>query len=144
MALAIMAFAGLQANAEGVGLVDMEKIQSAYSRMRTLEDEAALKMLELQKMQTEANIQLRELKNTQPNNPVAFEQQQKALSERIQGKQQEIVTWRDNQVKTLLTNINTAIESVAKTKGLSAVVQKDTVIWGGTDITNEVLTRLNK
>ena len=129
--------------AEGVGVVDREKIQGSYSRMRTLEDEAALKMLELQRMQTEANIKQRQVKTDQPNNPVAFEQSQKAENEKLQAKQQEIVGWRDLQVKTLLTNINTAIDAVAKGKNLSAVVQKDTVIWGGTDITNDVLGRLN-
>lgn len=151
MALAAMSLATLQAYADGVGVVDMNKIQTGYTKIRSLSEEAALKQLELQKMQIEANIQLRNTKASQPNNPVALEQQQKALTEKIQAKSQEIESWSTTQAKAVQASIDAAIDAVAKAKGLSAVVdsskdanQSSIVLWGGTDITSEVLARLNK
>ncbi len=55
----------------------------------------------------------------------------KQLQERLSNKEKEMM---DPIIKT----IETAIKKVADKKGLSVVVDKNTVIYGGTDITDEV------
>ena len=40
--------------------------------------------------------------------------------------------------------VDNAVSDVAKTKGLSLVVDKSVVLYGGTDITDQVAKELNK
>ena len=40
--------------------------------------------------------------------------------------------------------IEDAVKAVADAKGLSVVLNKDTVVYGGTDITQDVIKKLSK
>jgi len=51
---------------------------------------------------------------------------------------------RDDMTKAIRDDILKAISEVAKQKGLSVVVDKMAVLYGGTDITQAVLDKLNK
>ena len=44
----------------------------------------------------------------------------------------------------VLKNIELNIQKIADKKGLSVVVHKDTVVFGGVDITDEVIRALQK
>ena len=54
------------------------------------------------------------------------------LQERLANKERELMV-------PLMDKINAAIKKVATTKGLSVVVDKQSVIYGGTDITEDVI-----
>lgn len=63
------------------------------------------------------------------------EEQQKyymQLQERLANKERELMT-------PLMDKINAAIKKVADTKGLSIVVDQQGVVYGGTNITDEVI-----
>ncbi|MEN6411327.1 MAG: OmpH family outer membrane protein [Veillonellales bacterium] len=55
---------------------------------------------------------------------------------------QQIEQKRLELLKPITENINAAIKEVADAKGLSVVVGKNTVIYGGTDITQDVLQKI--
>lgn len=55
--------------------------------------------------------------------------------ERLQNKQKELMD-------PVLKKIEAAIKKVADKKGLSVVVEKSTVVFGGSDITDEVAKSL--
>ena len=55
--------------------------------------------------------------------------------ERLQNKQKELMD-------PVLKKIEAAIKKVADKKGLSVVVEKSTVVFGGSDITDEVAKAL--
>ncbi|MEN6566428.1 MAG: OmpH family outer membrane protein [Veillonellales bacterium] len=55
---------------------------------------------------------------------------------------QQIEQKRLELLKPITENINAAIKDVADAKGLSVVVGKNTVIYGGTDITQDVLQKI--
>lgn len=57
------------------------------------------------------------------------------VQQRLQLKQQELVG-------PVHDSINAAIKAVADAKGLSVVLGKDTVIYGGQDITDDVLKKV--
>jgi outer membrane protein len=57
------------------------------------------------------------------------------LSQRVEQKRQELL-------KVITDKINAAIKEVADAKGLSVVLGKNTVIYGGLDITDEVMKKL--
>lgn len=73
-----------------------------------------------------------------------FEEKAKGLSQEEQQKlymqYQERLSNRERELmKPLFDKINTAIKKIADAKGLSIVVDKQGVLYGGTDITEEVM-----
>jgi Skp family chaperone for outer membrane proteins len=61
---------------------------------------------------------------------------QDSLAKEVQGKREELT-------KTITTSLDAAIKSIAEAKKFSLVVAKEAMLYGGTDITNEVLEKLN-
>ncbi len=59
------------------------------------------------------------------------------LGQRLEQKRQELL-------KPIVEEINAAIKEVCAAKGLSVVLGKNVVIYGGVDITEEILKKLNK
>ncbi len=57
------------------------------------------------------------------------------LAQRTEQKRQELI-------KPIAEKINTAIQAVAGTKGLTVILSKASVVYGGVDITNEVLKKI--
>ncbi len=57
------------------------------------------------------------------------------LGQRVEQKRQELL-------KPIIEKINNAIQEVADTKGLSIVIGKQQVVYGGVDITGDVLKRI--
>lgn len=57
--------------------------------------------------------------------------------QRLQQKQQELID-------PLIKSIDAAVKKVADAKGLNVVVEKSVVIYGGVDITRDVVSRLGK
>ena len=58
------------------------------------------------------------------------------LNQRVEQKRQELL-------KPITDQINVAIKTVADAKGLTVVVYKNTVAYGGLDITSDVVNKLN-
>ncbi len=69
------------------------------------------------------------------------DQQKQQLFQKMQG---ELNTKRQEIFKGIKDKVDTAVSDVAKTKGLSLVVDKSVVLYGGTDITDQVTKELNK
>ena len=69
------------------------------------------------------------------------DQQKQQLFQKMQG---ELATKRQEIFKGIKDKVDTAVSDVAKTKGLSLVVDKSVVLYGGTDITDQVAKELNK
>ena len=57
--------------------------------------------------------------------------------QRLQQKNQELM-------EPIQKDIEDAVKSVAEAKGLSVVLEKSTVVYGGQDITQDVLKKINK
>lgn len=133
----------LGAYAQQIGTVDYEKLIRSYNKATSFNDDLKIKEGEIEKMKAEFVKQLRETKNAQPDNPVALEQMEKQLQERLNAKINETRNWMASKSQEIDTSMNTAIQDVARTKNLDVVVAKQAVLYGGTDITNDVLGRLN-
>jgi Skp family chaperone for outer membrane proteins len=129
--------------ADTIGTVDYDKLIRSYTKAQLFNDDMKSKEAELEKMKAEFVKQIRETKAKQPNNPVAVDQLQKSLEEKLQTKLNEYRSFQESQAKTLETEMSNAIEGVAKSRNLSVILAKQTVFVGGTDITNDVLSRLN-
>lgn len=112
-------------NAE-FGIVDMHKIESEAVFVKTTKEEVAKRMEELQ-VEMEKAL---EGKST--------EEQQKVMTE-YSAKAQLLQSEAQNKLKSSLDN---ALHQVAKEKGLGAILYKDAVPQGGTDITQAVIDKM--
>lgn len=129
--------------ADTIGTVDTDKLMRSYNKAQLFSDDMKIKEQDIEKMRAEFIKQIREAKTKQPNNPVAVEQLQKGLEDKLNTKLNEYRSFQEAQSKALENEMNTAIENVAKSKNLSVILQKQAVFVGGSDITNDVLARLN-
>lgn len=62
----------------------------------------------------------------------------------LQASLQQARELKREELNTVLTeSVNGAVKAVAEEKGLPIVVRKEIVLYGGTDVTEDVLTKLN-
>lgn len=130
--------------AEGVGMVDYERVVTSFTQAVSFNDDRQIRERELEKMKAEFLKELRMAKKTQADNPVAFEQLQKELQEKLTSKRNETTNWIVSRSKDLEKEISYVIDEVAKSKGIDVVVARQMVFHGGTDITMDVISQLNK
>ena len=112
-------------NAE-FGTVDMRKIEAEAVFVKTTQSEVSKRMEELQVEMAKAL----EGKTT--------EEQQKVMTE-YSAKAQLLQSEAQNKLKSSLDN---ALHQVAKEKGLGAILYKDAVPQGGTDVTQAVIDKM--
>jgi outer membrane protein len=144
-ALAAITVASFAANAfaEAVGTVDYEKLLGSFNKAQSFNDDVKIRQRDLEKLQAEYAKQLRESKTNQPNNPVAQDQLEKDLANKFSVKMNETRDWVMAKQKELANEVNNAINTVAASKKVDIVIDKQAVYHGGVDITNDVLVKLN-
>ena len=125
IAASVLTFGCSGRNAE-FGTVDMRKIESEAVFVKTTQSEVAKRMEELQ-VEMEKAL---EGKST--------EEQQKVMSE-YSAKAQLLQSEAQNKLKSSLDN---ALHQVAKEKGLGAILYKNAVPQGGTDVTQAVIDKM--
>lgn len=141
--VALVIFTG-NAFADQIGTVDYDKLIRTYNKAMTFSDDSKIKQQNIEKMRAEFVKQLREAKTSQSNNPVAYEQLEKDLQKKLDTEVNSFRDWYAARSTELDKELTTAIESVAKQKKLDVVVAKQFVLMGGQDITNDVLSVLNR
>ena len=117
-----------------VAVVDVQAIVSVSSEVRSLKEEQALKTQELnqwlQKAQNEVNTEQDKIK-------------QQALLQKYNAeftlKQREIAVNYQEKLKVVCDNIEHTIAEEAKAKGYQLVLAKNVTIYGGKDITEDVI-----
>jgi Skp family chaperone for outer membrane proteins len=134
----------MSAQAAGVGVVDVAKVYSSYDSAQRIMAEIKVKEADLRKMQADYVKQLEESKSQNPNNPIGTQQMEKDLNDKLNAKLNEYRDWAETKQKELENTINNVIDLMAKTKGLDVILSKQAVFQGGTDITTDVITKLNQ
>jgi len=109
-----------------IGVVDYQVLVSQYPKLEQLN-------AEIEKARNEARTEFDS--KSQNMNDEQKEAYYRQLQERLQVKFKEL----DD---TLRKDIDAVIKKVADKKGLKVVVEKSTVVYGGTDITDEVAKAL--
>ena len=118
--------ASAAASESAIGVVDFQALVSQYPKLDQLNSE-------LEKARNDARSEFNS--KSQNMNDQEKERYYRQLQERLQVKVQEL----DDMLKK---DIGEVIKKVADKKGLKVVVDKSTVVYGGTDITDEVAKAL--
>ena len=111
-----------------VGVVDYREVMSKHPDLNNIEQQMQTAIADVKKEFEEKSAGMNDQEK-------ADYYQQSQL--RLQQKQQELVG-------PIEQSIQDTIKKVADNKGLQVVIEKSTVIYGGQDITQDVINRLGK
>ena len=109
-----------------IGIVDMQKIMTENPKIKQMQEQLNTKAQELT-----ANLE----KQRATLKPEEFQQKEQLAYAEFMKLKQEFEAQIETQTKKVL-------EEVAKEKKLGAVIYKNGMAWGGVDITDEVLKKL--
>ena len=116
------------ASSSSVGVVDMQQISMAHP--------------EVQSLQSQMETTINDIRKEFEEKSAGMNDQEKAdyymqCQDRIRQKQEELLA-------PIEQSIQTAIKAVADKKGLAVVINKAAVVYGGQDITQDVIAQLGK
>ena len=130
VALALTQTGGIAsaASSSSVGVIDYQQVMAAHP--------------DVQNLQTQMEAAVNEVRKEYEEKSAGMNDQEKAeyyrqCQERLAQKQQQLL----DPIKTA---VDAAIKKVADKKGLAVVIEKMAVIYGGQDITQEVVAELGK
>jgi Skp family chaperone for outer membrane proteins len=130
--------------AEIIGVVDLDKIMSNYSKAQSVMADIKVREAELRKLQADYAKQLEDARKADAKSPVASSQLEKDLTNKLSAKVNEYRDWTATQQKAIDVALETSIRDAAKSRNVEVVISKQAVFQGGVDITNDILARLNK
>jgi outer membrane protein len=122
-----------------VGFVDMTKILGNYKMAKDISNSVKTRQNEIQKMIVEAKNKIKSAKTDQEKEDI-----ENNLTAKIQQTNASFQSNCEKQVQTLQNNILTAVKKTAENKKVDFVFKKDNLLTGGEDITDDVLSELNK
>ena len=116
------------ASSSSVGVVDMEQVSMAHP--------------DVQNIQSQMETTINDIKKEFDEKSAGMSDQEKAdyyiqCQDRIRQKQEELLA-------PIRTSVEAAIKAVADKKGLAVVINKMAVVYGGQDITQDVINQLQK
>jgi len=117
------------ASSSSVGVVDMEQVSSSHPDIQN-----AVSQLEAFSNEIQKDFEEKAASMSNDQEKAAYYQQ---CQERFQQKQEELFT-------PIRQSVEAAIKAVADKKGLAVVVNKMAVVYGGQDITQDVINQLKK
>ena len=116
------------ASSSNVGVVEYDQIMFQHPDMKTLDE------------QLKASIA--EIKTEFDEKSAGMNDQEK--QDYYMQCQERILQRREELLAPVIASVDTAIKTVADKRGLSVVLAKSAVVYGGQDITKEVIAQLNK
>ena len=132
--IGILLFSGLSVFAEDVAVVDLNKIVSNSNQVKQLKQENTKKMAELDKIIVNARGEISNEKD--PSKVLLLED--KYMKE-FNSKKEAIEKDYNNRLSAIERNIKTEVSKKAQKDGYDYVFAKSVVLYGGKDITEELL-----
>ena len=130
VALALTQSGGIASAATSsvVGVVDREEILSQHPQSASLDEQMRTAITEVQKDFEEKSAGM---------NDHEKQDYYRQCQQRLQQKQAELLD-------PIVKSVDDAIKQTADAKGLSVVIEKAAVVYGGQDITQDVIKKLGK
>ena len=127
---------GIAANAESlsVAIVDVPQVVAASSQVQNLKKEQQAKADEMVKFIEKARKDVASI--TDANKKKAAEEK---YAKELQSKKEKMDKDYAEKLKNIDKSISKKIEDEAKAKGYEIVLSKGIVLFGGKDITNEII-----
>ena len=130
VALALTQSGGIAsaAGSSSVGVVDREEVLTQHPQSASLDEQMRTAITEVQKDFEEKSAGMSDQEK---------QDYYRQCQQRLQQKQAELLD-------PIVKSVDDAIKQTADAKGLSVVIEKAAVVYGGQDITQDVIKKLGK
>ena len=125
--------------AGGVGYVDYEKIFNNYKYAQTSAQEIQQKEIEFRKY-----LEKKEEEYNKLETPLQRQKFEAVAQREIAVSEKNFVEYKDKKEEDVYNRIHAVCEKIRLEKGLDALLDSRCVFSGGTDITDEVIKKLNE
>ena len=122
-----------------IGVIDITMVWDKYEKSVKIDKAADEKDVELEKFLIEKKRLI-----AQGSTPVERKNLEDKYLKEFQLKVDETKKWYATEQQKLETSMMDVIKKIAAEKSLPIILNKKTTIYGGVDITNEVITTLNQ
>ncbi|HSA07384.1 MAG TPA: OmpH family outer membrane protein [Candidatus Gastranaerophilales bacterium] len=135
----LLGFKSLTRAEAKIALVDLNQIAQNYDKAKEAQNDLKAKQEELKKMIAAAKDEVQDIKEEK-----AKKEREKKLAQEIIEKNKIYGDAFSKEWGEVQNNILLSIKKVADSKDFDLVIEKQSVIAGGEDITKEVLSELKK
>ncbi|MFA4904885.1 MAG: OmpH family outer membrane protein [Candidatus Margulisiibacteriota bacterium] len=145
-AIILSGFLATMASAQGLvgmGFIDVQKVFKEYKETSKAQGELAKKEEAFKKEFDESQKKLQEAEK-QGKAKEELDKMKDDLEKKLAPKREELLKTNEKLTIKLQQDIVKAVTTVAKKMGIEVVVDKQVVITGGTDLTDMVVSELNK
>lgn len=144
LAMAVTAAPSLAAPPAGaLGYVDTQKVFQGYKEAQTAQSKFRREAQAYQEDLADAQKKLEEARKA-GKSPDEINKMQKKFEDELKPKKTRVEALDRDLSGKIKKQIEQVIAQVAKAKGVPTVVDKQVILYGGTDLTDDVLSRLNK
>lgn len=142
-ALAFIAGVSQAANFTSIGFIDVQKVFKEYKETSRAQADLA-KQEESFKKEFEESQKKLEKAEKDGKKPEELEKMKKELEEKLAPKRDALLRLNAQLTTTLQQKILESVKKVTQKVGIDLVLDKQVVITGGMDLTDLVITELNK
>ncbi len=145
IALAIAFIAGVASAAtfQNIGYIDVQKVFREYKETESAQKDLA-KEEESFKKEFEKSQEKLEKAEKDGKNKEELEKIRKGFEEKLAPKRESLLRLNEQLTAKLQLKILDSVKKVAKKVGIEMVLDKQVIITGGMDLTEMVITELNK
>ncbi|MCU0640972.1 MAG: OmpH family outer membrane protein [Candidatus Margulisbacteria bacterium] len=143
LAIAFIAGVSQAANFNSIGFIDVQKVFKDYKETSKAQSELGKKEESFKKSFEESQKKL-EKAEKDGKKPEELEKMKKELEEKLAPERETLLRLNAELTGKLQQEILKAVQKVAKKVGIEMVLDKQVIITGGMDLTEMVVTELNK
>ena len=143
--LALVFAAGIShaANLSGIGYIEVQKVFKEFKETAKAQSDLA-KQEESFKKEFEDSQKKLEAAEKDGKKKEELEKMRKELETKLSPKRDELLKMNEQLTGKIQTKILAAVKTVAKKVGIDIVLDKQVLIVGGMDLTDMVISELNK
>ena len=143
IAIVVMAGVAQAANYSSIGVIDVQKVFKEYKETAKAQGDLAKQEESFKKEFEDSQKQL-EKAEKDGKKPEELEKMKKELEEKLAPKRETLLKLNAQLTGKLQADILAAVQKVSKKVGIDVVLDKQVVITGGMDLTDLVITAVNK
>ncbi|MFA6989931.1 MAG: OmpH family outer membrane protein [Candidatus Gastranaerophilaceae bacterium] len=122
-----------------IGFIDEVAVLKSYPPAQILDEKQKVSTSELQKFVADAKFQI-----ASANTNEKKKQLEESLTSQLNQKKKTLNEEYGKMFSSLQKEIFAVVKTTAKKKNLAIVLRRTSVIYGGTDVTQDVITGLNQ
>jgi Skp family chaperone for outer membrane proteins len=126
-----------------IGFIDVQKVFKGYKATAKAQDELSKKEAEFKKAFEESQSKLEKAQKDGKSDE-ELEKMKEELEKELTPKREELLKLNEKITTKLQMEIVSAVKVVAKKVGIDVVLDKQVVITGGMDLSDMVITELNR